>query len=674
MKRNFRPFYSKKSIKPKIHEQSYSKPTDDFCEQVRDIAYLGKKGYTIPKSILTKEETDFLKEDLIMRPYVFGATGPIESFPVYRENTAKIYLPRFYGIARYGIPKKSELQEGDDIAVDFIAPLRDYQDKIINIYMTHVSSNHSDSLVNNSGGGAILEVPCGRGKCLAKDTLVMMYDNSTKKVQDIIVGDLLMGDDQYPRTVSTLARGREIMYKIKEKGLSTWSYTVNYSHILSLKVKTTSKVIDISLSDYLRLDKEFKQTLIGYRIPNRHFPIEYEIEVEPIGEGDYYGFEIDGNRRFVLGEYTVTHNTVMALKIMTLIKKKTLILVHKEFLMNQWIERATQFIPQAKIGKIQGQVFDIEGKDVVIGMIQTMYSREFPAGTFDSFGLTIIDEVHRIGSEEFSKTLLKTVTPYMLGISATVERKDKLTKILYMFIGPKIYEEDREDEDPVVVRGIEYMTRDEGFAETEYDFRGNPKFSTMISKLCDYGPRSDFIVRVISDLIQENPQNQIMVLAHNRSLLKYLYDAINHKNIATAGYYLGGMKEADLKETEGKQIVIATYAMAAEALDIKSLSTLVMATPKTDIEQSVGRILRERHKNPIVVDIVDMHDLFKNQWRTRKTFYRKCNYKVMYIPSTKYQGFLCEGGDWKVEFEPRKKGAVEVIPKPIGKCLIKIEE
>lgn len=530
MKRNYRSFPKKTNV---YKNPAYAVPkydiTQNYKEQICEEAYLGKKGYTIPKVIITKEEYEFLKNDLTMRPYVFGG-APAETFPIYRENPAKIYLPRFYGIHRYGMPKRSEIQEGENISVEFVSPLRDYQDKIIEIYMTHVGSNNSIG-----SGGAILEVPCGRGK------------------------------------------------------------------------------------------------------------------------------------------------TVMALKIINLIGKKTLILVHKEFLMNQWIERAEQFIPSAKIGKIQGQIFDVEGKDVVIGMIQTMYSREFPAGTFDAFGLTIIDEVHRIGSEEFSKTLLKTVTPYMLGISATVERKDKLTKILYMFIGPKIYEEDRNDEDPVVVRGIEYVTRDEAFAETEYDFKGSPKFSTMISKLCDYGPRSDFIVRILADLIAENPGNQIMVLAHNRSLLKYIYESVGYKGIATAGYYLGGMKEADLKETETKQIVIATYAMAAEALDIKTLSTLVMATPKTDIEQSVGRILRERHSNPIVVDIVDMHDLFKNQWRTRKTFYRKCNYQVLYIPSTRYNGFS-NGleADWKVEYQPKKKEQVcEIVERPksiIGKCLIKLEE
>ena len=89
------------------------------------------------------------------------------------------------------------------------------------------------------------------------------------------------------------------------------------------------------------------------------------------------------------------------------------------------------------------------------------------------------------------------------------------------------------------------------------------------------------------------------------------------------------MKEAALKETEGKKIVIATYSMAAEALDIKTLTTLLMATPKTDIEQAVGRILREKHGNPIVIDIVDQHLPFRNQWRKRKVFYKKQNYKII---------------------------------------------
>ena len=99
-----------------------------------------------------------------------------------------------------------------------------------------------------------------------------------------------------------------------------------------------------------------------------------------------------------------------------------------------------------------------------------------PEKAFDSFGLTIIDEVHRIGSEQFSKTLLRVLSPNMLGISATVDRKDKLTCVLYMFIGPKIYTEARKDEDPVCVRSIEYISSDSQFNETEYDHKSLIEF------------------------------------------------------------------------------------------------------------------------------------------------------------------------------------------------------
>ena len=122
-------------------------------------------------------------------------------------------------------------------------------------------------------------------------------------------------------------------------------------------------------------------------------------------------------------------------------------------------------------------------------------------------------------------------------------------------------------------------------------------------------------MRVLKDLLVENAKGQVMVLAHNKNLLKYLHDRIVEDGEYTVGYYVGGMKEEQLKETEHKQIIIATYAMAAEALDIKTLSRLVMATPKTDITQPVGRILRTKHDDvkPIIVDIVDSHKCFQNQ-------------------------------------------------------------
>ena len=96
------------------------------------------------------------------------------------------------------------------------------------------------------------------------------------------------------------------------------------------------------------------------------------------------------------------------------------------------------------------------------------------------------------------------------------------------------------------------------------------------------------------------------------------------------------MKEKDLKESESKQIILATFAMAAEALDIKSLTTLVLATPKSDIVQAVGRIMRAEHSQPLIIDIIDQHDTLLNQFNKRRSFYNEKNYKIIRTTNTNY--------------------------------------
>ena len=328
--------------------------------------------------------------------------------------------------------------------------------------------------------------------------------------------------------------------------------------------------------------------------------------------------------------------TVIALNVISQLKVKTLVVVHKSFLLNQWIERIEQFLPGARIGKIQGQIIDIDDKDIVIGMLQSLSMKEYPSDMFSSFGLTIVDECHHISSEVFSRSLQKIVTKNVLGLSATMQRKDGLTPVFKMFLGPIAYKEERENNDPVLIKAIEYDSKDEEFNETMYDYRGNPAYSQMITKLCSYNRRSEFILDVLEKELKDVPDQQIMILAQNKNILVYLHKAIEHRNIGTVGYYVGGMKEEALKESETCKIIVATYAMAAEALDIKSLTTLVLATPRTDVTQAVGRILRMPHERPLVIDIIDIHDVFKNQWKKRRAFYNKHKYTIQKTSNDKY--------------------------------------
>ena len=100
--------------------------------------------------------------------------------------------------------------------------------------------------------------------------------------------------------------------------------------------------------------------------------------------------------------------TIMALYILSQLKRKTLIIVHKEFLMRQWVERISEFLPDARIGRIQQKKVDIHQKDIVIGMLQSISMKDYEIEIFDDFGFCIVDECHHI-AQVFSRALPKIV-------------------------------------------------------------------------------------------------------------------------------------------------------------------------------------------------------------------------------------------------------------------------
>ena len=381
---------------------------------------------------------------------------------------------------------------------------------------------------------------------------------------------------------------------------------------------------------------------------NVNFKGELRPKQKPVVEK--YMKHIKTKNSGLLALHTGFGKTCLALNIISRIKLKTLIIVHKEFLLRQWIERIEQFLPDAKVGRIQAKTIDTEDKDIVICMLQSLSMKEYNKELFKGYGLTIVDECHHISAEVFSRAFFKVITKYTLGLSATIKRKDGLTKIIKWFLGDIVCKVERKGEDKVLVKAITYKIDDEDFNKIELNFRGQVNYTGMIKKICEFNRRTEFILKVIKDLLKKNKNQQIMILGHQKKQLAYIHDAIKSRVISTVGYYIGGMKEQDLKISEGKKIIVATYAMAEEGLDIKTLTTLVMATPKVDVTQSVGRILRQKHKEALVVDIVDTHVLFQRHYAKRRTFYKKQKFKVIETDSYKYDNDL-----WDTIYDPENK-------------------
>lgn len=319
--------------------------------------------------------------------------------------------------------------------------------------------------------------------------------------------------------------------------------------------------------------------------------------------------------------------TVLGLYIAGTLGLKTAVLVHKEFLMTQWAERIDTFLPGARVGKIQGQTCDMDDKDIVMVMIQSLATKEYPLDLFAGVGLVIVDECHHMSAEVFSNALFKAVCPHMLGLSATMTRKDGLSRVFKMFLGDVVAKRVREGGARTKVEILRYKNEDEDFNTTEMGFTGQVNYAGMLSKLSTCEHRLDFVANLVDRLVHKDNRNQIMVLTHYRAMIDALSDRFQKLKIEH-GYYVGGMKQVELDKSSTKRVVLGTFAMAEEGLDIKTLDTLVLATSKSDVVQAVGRVQRSPTGTPLICDIVDPHECFRRQHAKRLAFYRKSKFEI----------------------------------------------
>lgn len=336
--------------------------------------------------------------------------------------------------------------------------------------------------------------------------------------------------------------------------------------------------------------------------------------------------------------------TVTAIAKISRIKLKTLVLVHTTDLFDQWIERLEQYLPTAEIGMIQGKKIQVTGKDVVIGMIQSLSNpnkdEEYPLSLFEDFGFVIIDECHHIAARMFSRCLRKTAFKYMMGLSATPDREDGLSKVFKYYIGDicfkdtgisKTEEEKLLDHIPDAdVHVYEYQNYNLDYCKEIVNYQKKPNVIAMETAMVNFMPRTDMILSLLPPLVAEG--RRIIILTSRRDHIATLLKLINDRNIGTCGPYAGGLKKDILKDSKTKQILVATYKMAEEGFDHQVLDTLIMATPKKRIIQTVGRIMRKKKNDrkfiPLIIDILDTHSSFNRWFKMRLNHYIEQNYRI----------------------------------------------
>lgn len=340
------------------------------------------------------------------------------------------------------------------------------------------------------------------------------------------------------------------------------------------------------------------------------------IKVNHVGIDAYYGFVLDGNSRYVMGDFTVTHNTVVSLYIACNIGLKTLVVVNKQFLLDQWEERIKKFVPSARVGRLQRDIEDVDDCDIVVGMLQSIAMREYDDYIYSDFGMVIFDEVHVVPAPVFSRALLKLCAPYVLGLSATPVRKDGLSKVIHWFIGPTFFEHCLSNKAEVTVRTVEFhLSR-----------RLPMNMAAATTILCNMPERNALIAREIIKLASSC--HKVILLSDRRAHCDTIKLMLTKSGIESA-LYLGGMSSYELTQSVKRQVLLATYSMAQEALDIPSLDALVMATPRSSVVQACGRILHGKTSlPPTIVDVVDQWFVGRAQFNKRMIYYKAAGFTV----------------------------------------------
>jgi superfamily II DNA or RNA helicase len=330
--------------------------------------------------------------------------------------------------------------------------------------------------------------------------------------------------------------------------------------------------------------------------------------------------------------------TVMACAAIARRRTPTLILVHRKQLLDQWSDRLQKFLGLSKneihiLGKAR-----YPDAPVALGMFPTLARSEFPEALLAKYGHVIIDECHHVPAASFEAAMKRCTARYILGLTATPNRKDGLQKILFLQCGPIRHRIDldhsKEQSRTVVVREfslrlpagkdrlpihqiwehlIQSGERNRTIASDVASALEEQRFCALLSDRKEHLNTLEFLLR------EKLPEESI-----------YRIDGATNQKIRTA--ILGNLRS---KAAEGRPFaLLATASLLGEGFDMPELDTLFLAMPisfKGRLIQYAGRLHRfsEKKKSVRIYDYVEPdHPLTAQMYRKRTVAYREMGYSI----------------------------------------------
>ena len=330
--------------------------------------------------------------------------------------------------------------------------------------------------------------------------------------------------------------------------------------------------------------------------------------------------------------------TQMGIALAETIGRRTLWVTHTQDLLNQSYDRAAQYFGTDGLGKITGGKVEI-GKLMTFATVQTLSKIDLAAYKY-TWDVIIVDECHRLSGTPASVTMFYRVMSnlaarYKYGLSATVYRSDGLIRTTFAILGDVAYKvpDEAVADKTMKVAILKRETQIQLSRECQ-DTDGTMDYAKLLPYLTENGIRN---AQITADLVRNTAHSNLILsdrLEHLRRIRNMLPPDLAAQSVMIDGKMTSKKAKAErlmaIEEmrTGKKRYLFATYSLAKEGLDIPRLDRLYLTTPRKDyavITQSIGRIARTfpGKEDAICYDYVDDIDFCENQFKRRKTSYRK---------------------------------------------------
>lgn len=328
---------------------------------------------------------------------------------------------------------------------------------------------------------------------------------------------------------------------------------------------------------------------------------------------------------------TGSGKTVMGLYMLARRKQPALIVVHTRDLANQWVSRIGTFlgIPEKAVGMIGGGKKKV-GRAVTVALVQSLY--KIADDIAPGIGFIIVDECHRCPSRTFTEAVTRFDSRYMLGLSATPFRRDKLSKLIFWYLGDVHHRiENRQ-----LVDSGDVLAAEVHFRETTFTPYYDPvnDYSRMLSELTADDERNRLIADDVAREARISP-GTTLVLSDRKKHCENLWSLIKFRNDAACEFLTGDRSDGDRKEIVQRlnageiKILVATGQLIGEGFDCPNLATLFLVTPvrfSGRVLQYIGRVLRPApgKKRAKIIDYIDINvDVLVSAARARERVYQQ---------------------------------------------------